>query len=197
MSNVHSILPALTMNRLLIQDLMNEEAPCFAMGQVRIKGDTTGFIAVRPQEAVPEMSSQQGFSFGHSVIGLEDSPVLHFAFNFYDHCVYHGLVNPGNPIVQSVLNLMIETGNYMFFSINPDQTATSFGAKLPDKDFVGLKSNLERFKMMSCLPTQYEKNVEAFSRNPSPPGEMLNWVCRDNPEYLDLDGYPMEINPAV
>ena len=197
MNNVHSMLPVLIMNRLLIQDLMDVDAPCFALGKVQLNNETTGFIAVRPPEAIPDESTLKGFDFGHSVIGIEDSPVLHFAFNFHGHMTYHGLVNPGNTIVQNVLSSMIETGHYLFFSINPDQTATSFGAMLPDKDAFGLKSNLERFKKVSCMPSQYEKTVEVFGRNPLPPGEMLNWVCRDNPDYLDLDRYPMEVNPRV
>lgn len=197
MSNVHSMLPVLTMNELMIDDLMQEQAPCFAMGKVRLNGETCGFIAVRPAEAIPHECTLGGFDFGHSVIGVDDNPVMHFAFNFKDHKTYHGLVNPGNPIVQTVLSSMIETGHYFFFSINPGGSATSFGVRLPDADFVGLKSNLERFKTVSCMPAQYEKTVKIFGRNPSPPGEILNWACRDNPDYLDLDRFPMEINPKV
>ena len=92
---------------------------------------------------------------------------------------------------------MTETGQYFFFSINPDQTVTSFGATLEDGDLAGLKTNLERFKQVTCMPAQYEKTVKVFSENPSPPGQMLNWVCRDNKDYLNLNEYPLEMTPKV
>jgi len=197
MSNVHSILPTLTVNELFIRDLMSEEAPCFALGYVEVNGDLCGFLAVRPAETIPSSCTANGFSFGHSVLGIDDNPVLHFGFHFYGHNTYHGLVNPGNPIVQSVLTTMTETGQYFFFSINPDQTVTSFGATLEDGDLAGLKTNLERFKQVTCMPAQYEKTVKVFSENPSPPGQMLNWVCRDNKDYLNLNEYPLEMTPKV
>ena len=80
---------------------------------------------------------------------------------------------------------------------NPDQTVTSFGATLEDSDLVGLKANLERFRQVTCMPAQYEKIVDAFSKNPSPPGQILNWVCRDNKDYLNVDEYPLTLTPRV
>ena len=35
-----------------------------------------------------------------------------------------------------------------------------------------------------------------FRRNPIPAGTLLNWVCRDNPDFLDLTGDAMALSPA-
>ena len=102
MANVHSILPVLTLNKLLIRDLIAADVPYFVLSYVEEKGKISGFIALRPNHAIPESSSKQGFRFGHSVLSLNDNPVLHFAFEFYGHKTYHGLVNPGSVLAQSV-----------------------------------------------------------------------------------------------
>ncbi len=82
---------------------------------------------------------------------------------------------------------MIETGQYIFFSIEPDGTATSFSDKLSEKLFESFKVQAECFNTVSCSHAEYETTVDLFSHNPYPTGELLNWVCRDNPEYLELD----------
>jgi hypothetical protein len=34
-----------------------------------------------------------------------------------------------------------------------------------------------------------------FRRRPDPPGQVLNWVCRDNLSYLDLTQNRLEMDP--
>ena len=94
MGNVHTFLPRLTLNELFVQDLMAANPPCFALGYVEERGSISGFLALRPGKPIPSSSTQQGFCFGHSVLGLDNNPVLHFAFEFYGYATYHGLVNP-------------------------------------------------------------------------------------------------------
>jgi hypothetical protein len=42
---------------------------------------------------------------------------------------------------------------------------------------------------------QYERVVEAFTENPDPLGTVMNWVCRNNWDYLDVKKYPLDLNP--
>ena len=195
MGDVYTFLPILTLNALFVRDLMAAEPPCFALGYVEERGSTSGFIALRPAESIPCASTQQGFRFGHSVLGLENSPVLHFAFEFYGCAMYHGLVNPGSPLVQLVLSTMIETEDYFFFAINPDQSVTAFRSQLECADLAGLKTNQEHFKDASCTDEQYERVFKAFSKNPDPPGQVMDWVCREDLDYLDLTEHRLELNP--
>jgi hypothetical protein len=195
MGDVHVLLPKLTLNRVFMHDLMAATAPGFALGYVEERGSLSGFLALRPEKPIPAAVTERGFSLGHCVLGLQGSPVLQFTFAFYDHACYHALVNPGNRIVQAVLSTMVETEDYFFFAINPDHTVTAFRSRLETGNLVGLRTNLEHFGRVSCLPAQYEKVCRAFAKNPQPPGQMMAWVCRDNPDYLDLTKNRMEVNP--
>lgn len=197
MGEVHTYLPRLTVNELFIHDLMAANPPCFAFGYVEDQGSKSGFIALRPEAPIPAISTEQGFRFGHSVLGPSTSPVLHFAFEFYGHATYHGLVPAGNPIIQAVIATMLETEDYFFFAINPDQGVTAFRSQLECADLAGLRANRELFSDAICTPEQYERAVKAFTKNPDPPGQVMEWVCRNNWDYLDLTRFPLELTPRT
>ncbi|MCU7881988.1 MAG: hypothetical protein KZQ66_20570 [Candidatus Thiodiazotropha sp. (ex Lucinoma aequizonata)] len=126
MGEVHNYRPRLTVNQLLIRDLMVAHTPYFALGYVEDRKEKRGFIAVWPESPIPNQVTQQGMNFGHSVLGTSQYKVLHFGFEFYDHATYHGLVPAGNPIIQAVISIMLDTQDHFFFAINPDQTVTTF-----------------------------------------------------------------------
>jgi hypothetical protein len=42
---------------------------------------------------------------------------------------------------------------------------------------------------------QYDKALAQFRRRPEPPGQMLGWVCRGDPSYLDLANDRMDLMP--
>ncbi len=197
MGEVHTYLPRLTVNELFIHDLMAANPPCFAFGYVEDQGSKSGFIALRPEAPIPAISTEQGFRFGHSVLGPDTSPVLHFAFEFYGHATYHGLVPAGNPIIQAVIATMLETEDYFFFAINPDQGVTAFRSRLECADLAGLRANRELFSDAICTPEQYERAVKAFTKHPDPPGQVMEWVCRNNWDYLDLTRFPLELTPRT
>jgi len=44
--------------------------------------------------------------------------------------------------------------------------------------------------------TQYDLACLAFAGNPRPSGALLDWVCRDKTEYLDLSTDRLELNPV-
>lgn len=92
---------------------------------------------------------------------------------------------------------MVNTQDYYFFAINPDQSVTAFRSRLQTTDLVGLRTTLQHFQQVTCLPSQYDKTVAAFKRNPSPPGQVMEWVCRDNEDYLDLIHHRLEMAPSI
>jgi len=195
MGEVYNYLPRLTVNQLLIRDLMAAQAPCFALGYVKDRQDNCGFIAVRPENPIPNQVTQQGMNFGHSVLGTSQYKVLHFGFEFYGHATYHGLVPVGNPIIQAVISTMLDTQDYFFFAINPDQTVTAFRSQFETHNLSGLRTNQEQFGDGRCSLEQYENAVRTFTNNPDPPGKVMTWVCRNNWDYLDLKKYPLDLNP--
>lgn len=197
MGDTPVVLPTLTINRLFVSDLMAASAPCFAMGYVEVEGQSSvsGFLALRPDEPISAASSDRGFDLAHCALGRADRPVFQFTFEFYGHDRYHALVNPSNPIVREVLNTMVDTEDYFFFALNPDHQVTAFRSHLEHPTLVGLRTNLENFGKAVCPPEHYERVCQAFAMDPDPPGRMMEWVCRDNPEYLDLTQHRVALNP--
>jgi hypothetical protein len=44
--------------------------------------------------------------------------------------------------------------------------------------------------------TQYLSVVAQFRRQPTPAGQVLNWVCRDKADCLNLTQHRLELSPA-
>jgi len=41
----------------------------------------------------------------------------------------------------------------------------------------------------------YERTVQAYASRPDSTGVLVNWVCRDNLDYLDLSEHRFELSP--
>ncbi len=191
----HTLRPKLTVNRAFMQEFVEAETPCFGLGLVEEWNRQSGFLALRPDVAIPSDVSGQGFNFGHSLLGTSTMEVIHFAFQFYGFQTFNVLVNPNNRVVQSVLDVMFEGGDYFFFALDPNNTVTAFRGDIEQELLVGLRANMFRVENSTTSDRQYLRAVEQFSKNPEPEGTMLNWVCRDNVEYLDLSADPLELTP--
>lgn len=103
---------------------------------------------------------------------------------------------PSNPIVQAVISRMLETEDYFFFAINPDQSVTAFRSHLEAADLAGLRTNRDRFKEAHASSEDYERAVNAFTKRPDPPGQVMEWVCRHNWEYLNLTEHRLDLTPS-
>jgi len=55
---------------------------------------------------------------------------------------------------------------------------------------------MARIQASTTTDTQYRLAVSSFAQRPEPPGTMLTWVCRNNPDYLDLAEDPLTLRPA-
>ncbi|MGC8494723.1 MAG: hypothetical protein ACP5SH_23610 [Syntrophobacteraceae bacterium] len=195
-SNVHRLLSPLSMNRQFVEDFISADAPCFAMGVVEEAKRPLGCMALRTLEAIPAEVSSGGFNFGHSILGNSQFEVLHFIFEFYGFKKFNVLVNPNNPLVQSVLTMMIESGEYFFFALSPNNSATAFKSEIGQEALCGIEANIARIKGSKTSDSQYERAISDFLKNPEPPRTMLDWVCRDNMGYLDLSGDTVALNPS-
>lgn len=190
-------MPKLTLNELFVRDLISADTPCFALGLVEERKETSGFLALRPSHNIPANISSLGFKLGHSLIGTSQYEAVQFVFEFYGFATYSVILNPNNPIVRQVLSKMIDTQDYFIFAINPDQRANTFRSNIGGDDLIGLKANLPRIFASGTTNEQYEDLVEKYVKKPLIKSHVLNWVCRDNKEYLDINKYPFEISPAV
>ena len=199
MSNIYPLLPRLTVNGAFIDEFLAAPAPCFALGLVEERQRTCGFLAIRPNETIPPSVTVAGFRFGHSLMGTSRYMVVHFAFEFYGFARYNVLVRPDNLIVRTVLSTMVESGDYFFFAIDANGSATAFNAEIGHgghRDMAGLQRNLPRILRAETTDSQYQEALAQFRANPKPPGALLNWVCQDDIRYLDLTTDRLELTPA-
>ena len=134
-------------------------------------------------------------TLGHALLGTSTYEVVQFAFQFYGFQTYHALVNPSNSLAQTVLTSIVESGEYFFFAFAPNQRMTAFRTELRDATLTGLIANIARIQGSTTTERQYQHALAQLRRHPSPPGHVLEWVCRDNLDYLDLTEDRLEMNP--
>ena len=109
-------------------------------------------------------------------------------------CCHLALVNPAIAMVRHILQTMADQGNNMFFSLNPDDAVTAFRSELAANDLAGL--HLPIIQKATTTPQQYEAVLRSFRRKPNPPGIVMQWICRHNPDYLYLDENAISMRPA-
>ena len=179
-----------------MQEFVAAQQSCCALGLVEVQNQSYAFIALRPGKEIPSHVCDRGFAFGHTLIGNHDSEVIHFCFNFYDYQAYNVLLNPNNPIIQSVLRTMIENGNYFFFSLdNKSGNVTAFRSEVGKDNLRNLTDYWQRIQNSTTTDEQYLQSVIYFLKNPLPEGELLQWVCSTNIDYLDLTHNRLEMKP--
>ena len=131
-----------------------------------------------------------------TVFGTSEYEVVQFIFKFYGFKRYNVLVNPNNHLVRTVMDMMIENGEYFFFAISSSGSATSFKKEIDEGSPDDLLDTFRRVLDSTTTDRQYKRAGARFARKPDPPGIMLTWVCRDESDYLDLSGDTINLNPA-
>lgn len=190
-------LPPLTLNRQFISDFSDAAAPCCALGLVKTADTVTGFFAVKPEPAIPSHVLGLGIGFGHRMIPSRASGTLcQFAFNFYGFAQYSVLVNPSNPLALRAVETMVEQKDYFFFILSPDDRVSAFRSELDDANLVGMRDNIPEMRASGMSGAQYERAAQAFCQAPDPANmKILDWVCRDDPAYLDLENDIIDLPP--
>jgi hypothetical protein len=195
MSNVHPLLPRLTVNRRFMGELLSADDACCALGLVEERKLAYGCVALRLDAPLPPLASKDGFGLGHRLLGTDEYEAVQFSFDFHGAGMYHVVLNPGSPVVQQVLGLMLARDDYFILVIGDDDNACAFRADTGQESLAGLKPHLPRIRNSTTTETQYGEALAAFERNPSPPGRVLEWLCRDDVSCLDLTTGTVELRP--
>ena len=191
-------LPPHTLNRQFVDDFIEADAPCCALGLVR-SGDTqTGLFAMKPDGALPANVLAMGFGFGYRMLESHDrKPICQFMFKFYDFEQYSVLVNPSSPLTMTAVESMIEERNIIFVILNPDQRAIVGRNDLSEGNLDGMREQLRMMQSKRTPQSTYESCVQSFWKKPDLPDlKPLEWVCRDNPAYLDLEFDTTDLSPV-
>ncbi len=196
-NNVYPLLPKLVVNVHFMREFLAAPTSCCALGVVEERSQKVGLLALHLADAIPQAIEARGMCFGHTLFGNSRYEVVYFAFEFYGFKTYNILINPNNPITRTVLSMMVESGEYFFFLLTSDQNVTAFRSDLKDGPLAGgLTTNFARVQHSTTTEAQYQSAVSAFTRHPDPPGDLLQWVCRDNPGYLDLTQDRLVLHPS-
>lgn len=180
-------LPDLVLNRPFQEDFKEAEAPCFGLGLAEINGQRLGLMTLKPDRDIPPEMLAQGMDVGHSLLGTGNSVLCRFAFRFAGFACFTALINPANPIMRAILATMAETGDYLFLCMGPNQIATAFRPGPDNFDILDFRAKLPAMLNSAATNIDYLEWHRTLLRNPDPVNsEMVTWVCRDNPDYLDL-----------
>ena len=195
-TRVTTLQPRMVVNSRFMGAFLAAPTPSFALGVVEERKQQTGFLAVRPDPPIPIEALSAGFRFGHTLLGRQSVEAIDFMFDFYGQATYHALLNPASPLVRRVLNLMAAAKDYVFFSLDTSQggSMVCFRSEL---HVAGFAEVLPHIMNATTTEDQYRWAVDAFSRRPDPPGLVLNWVCRDALDYLDLTTDRLDLTPSA
>lgn len=190
------MLPKLVVNGMFMRDFITAGTPCCALGIIEDRKIQCGLVALRLNDVIPNEILDRGLGFGHQLLGIDDNDVVYLGFEFYGFKTYNVIINPNSPVSQAVLNMLIETGDYFILVINPDNSVTAFRSEIGGDALIWLKTYISRIKESNTTAVEYEKALSSFERNPQHPGELMNWVCRYDTRYIDINSNRLELNPA-
>ena len=164
MGKVYPLLPRLTVNRQFMGEFLAADAPCFALGMVEERKRRCGFLALRPEEAIPPDVTSAGFSFGHCLFGNAAFEVVQFSFHFYGFKTYNVLVNPNQPDRANGADHHDRERRLLHFALGADEHATAFRSEIGETNLCGLETNLPRIRRSTTTDAQYRQR-SPLSRN--------------------------------
>ena len=196
MTKLSPLVHKFTLNGEFVEDFLAQKPLSFALGMLKYRKRRFAVLALRTLTSVPADIAASGFKLGHSLLAEADCEVIQFAFDFAAFGAYDVLLNPQDPSVRAVVGSMLKQGLYFILTMDPADAVTVFREGFNQQDLIALKSNMRRIRRSSTTEMQYAKVLSQFRLRPDPPGSILDWVCRDNPAYLDPTQFPLELSSA-
>ena len=189
--------PPFTLSRKFFHDFTEADAPCCGLGLVRSCDAITGFFAMKPECVVPNNVLEVRTGFGHRMlISPDGEPVSQFSFEFRGFERHSVLVNPSSPLVLKAIETMVKEGDFFCFILNPDGRAFAFRRDLGEENVAGMRDSLPLMRSTRTPQSSYESGVRAFQQTPNPREvKPLEWVCREDPAYLDLEADTVDFPP--
>jgi len=185
MSNVTQLPVPLTINERFLRAFLDAEASCAALGLVEEARQVRGFVAARINESLPIQAARSGGDFGYELLGTDRYEIVHLILNFPGLQPYDILLNPNNPVVRKVLDVMRETAQYFIFVIVADGM-TAFHKDM-DEESLDWFNRYGRVVHTSTTTIQeYERGLRNFTKDDRfMHGKLLSWVCREDMAALD------------
>ncbi len=186
MSNITRLPVPLTLNERFLRAFMAAQAPCAALGLVEEAGQPRGFVAARTNESLPMHTAQSGFEFGFELLGNDRYQLIHFVLQFQGLQSYDILLNPNNPLVRKVVDVMRETAQYFFFVFD-EGGMVAFQQTMNRQNLDWFNSYGNVVHTAATTSQDYERGLQHVTKDDSLlHGGLLEWVCRDDMAFLDL-----------
>ena len=193
MSNITKLPVPLTFNKRFLRAFIDAEAPCAALGLVEEAGQTRGFVAARTNESLPDHTAQAGFDFGSELLGTDRYQLIHFILHFQGFQTYDILLNPNNPLVRTVVEVMRETEQYFFFMFNEGELV-AFQESMGQQNLDWFSSYGNVVHTATTTPEEYERGLQGITKSDRfLHGKLLDWVCRNDVSFLDLQEDRLEV----
>jgi hypothetical protein len=153
---------------------------CISSGRTRWPAQ----LALRLDRALPQQVSAGGFSFGHALFGGGTWEVVHFGFAFYGFATYYVLINPSDPVAQTVLKAMVTSGDCFFFALDGDRRTTVFRSSIGKDNLAGLKANIHRIRGSATTDAQHRQRSRSSGSGRSCRGRCCPGCAGGNPSIL-------------
>jgi hypothetical protein len=197
LSNVTQLPVPLTFNDRFLHAFMDSEPPCAALGLVEQAGQTRGFVAARTNESMPLQAAESGFDFGFELLGNDRYQLIHFILGFPGLQPYDIILNPNNPLVRKVVDVMRETAQYLFFVFEEGEM-TAFHQTMDRQNRDWFNRYGDVVHTASTTPEEYERALRRFKPDDGfLHGKLLDWVCREDMRFLDLRENRHEVRCAL
>lgn len=197
MNPVSPVLPTLTVNRPFMKAFLASDAPCFALGLVEVQNRQRGFLVLRTNPAIPPDIADGGLNFGHALYGNPRFETIQFSFEFYGYETYNVLINPNNAIARAVLQAMIGSGDFFFFAVDVQNSSViAFRTDIGQNCLTNLSADWDRIQASATSEIDYRRARMGFAQNPDPPGILMEWVCWEDINYLDLTQDCIALTPS-
>jgi hypothetical protein len=189
-------LPQVTLNKFFISELIKAENGSGAIGILETHGEKKGFIAIKPENPIPDSYTQKGINLGQQLLGKSnEKSIIRFSVEIYDYTQYHLLLNPNNSLVRKVLKLMDEANDIFYFIFNGSGLLT-FRDDLSGLTKEQFNNNLNLINRATTTEDEYHDMLNYFREKIE--GIHLNWICGYNNNFIDLskEEYRYELNPV-
>jgi hypothetical protein len=142
-TNVDRFMPKLTVNGQFIRDFISAHHRALRLDcQRKASAFAASWFSDLRKPFHRKSSAKTSLSI--FLLGNANFEVIHFVLEFYNFRICNVLVNPNNPLVQTVLTTIVESCDYFFFAMSPSQSVTTFQSEIAQADLAGLKSSLPR-----------------------------------------------------
>ncbi len=195
MSNVLRLLPRLTVNRGLLQAVVNESRPCCALGFVEERKQRRAAIVLGLPQVEDLGELGDGFRLGHQVAFIGNVRALRLDFSFERLTPLQVVLDPANKTAQRVIGAIVQSDAYFVLVVGA-HGITAFRADTKRTE----RRRFGEIVRETAETDEWQTHFSALEQalcDGSPTRTPLAWLGRSDPGLLELSSaQAYELRPA-